>query len=153
MGSEREKIEAELWRHDVQPWVGEQPILELGAFQRVGGIGDVIAGPFSPLVDALLRRPQAPGRPARLPLTFLLAVTPETVHAFHFAHRGTHGVKVRGEAAVWLRGDIRAVVEEGGLSPLILLEWDGGSAECMGGVNARATASLLTAPEEGVPRD
>lgn len=153
MGSEREKIEAELWRHDVQPWVGEQPILELGAFQRVGGIGDVIAGPFSPLVDALLRRRQPLAKPARLPLTFLLAVTPETVHAFHFAHRGDHGVKIRGEAGVWLRGDIRAVVEEGGLSPLILFEWEGGSAECLGGVNARATARLLAPPEEGASRD
>ncbi|HEX8855191.1 MAG TPA: hypothetical protein VF752_06275 [Thermoleophilaceae bacterium] len=153
MGSEREKIEAELWRHEVQPWVGEQPILELGAFQRVGGIGDVIAGPFSPLVDALLRRRQPLAKPARLPLTFLLAVTPETVHAFHFAHRGEHAVKIRGEVGVWLRGDIRAEVEEGGLSPLILLEWEGGSAECLGGVNARATARLLASPEEGASRD
>jgi hypothetical protein len=147
MASEREKLAAELWRHDVQPWVGEEPIIELGAFERVVRAGDMIAGPFTPLVDALLRRRRPLGRPTRLPLMFLLAVTPETVHAFDYAPQREHAVRVRGQAGLWRRGELRATVEEGGLSPLILLEWQGGRAECRGGVNSRAVARLLGTPD------
>ncbi|MBX5468301.1 MAG: hypothetical protein IRZ21_00190 [Thermoleophilaceae bacterium] len=148
MASERERLAAEMWRIDVQPWV-EQSILELGSFHRIVGAGEAMLGPWGVLADALMRRTRPLARPGRLPLAFILAVTADAVHALEYAPRAREGVKIRREAARWPRGGLRAEVREGERDTIVALEWDGGSARCRAGINARSVAQLLPPLREG----
>jgi hypothetical protein len=111
--------------------LGEEP-LAAGHFQRGGqylltipAIGQ-LGAVFYFAYQAINKK-----RAASLPMNFMLAVTPTRVHAFKFKPGGYGSVRVRGEVAVWDRGDIRiAARTDGPMASKITFETtEGGRTE------------------------
>ena len=103
---EMAKYEQDL-KDTVTPELGQEP-LAVGQFQRAGQyfltipvIGQI--GLVFYLAYQAINKKKAAG----LPMNFLLAVTPDKVHAFKFKYGGYGKIKLRGEVASWNRSDIR----------------------------------------------
>jgi hypothetical protein len=110
------------YRDAVQPSVGEE-VQAVGAFQRTGRyllsvpvIGQIMLL-FHLLHETIARRRGS------LPMHFLLAVTPERVHAFKYRPHGSGRVKLEHEIAVWKRADVAvASAIEGSVSSTVTLD-------------------------------
>jgi len=94
------------YKDAVQPSLGED-VQAVGAFQRTGQylLTIPLVGQIG-LVFYLLYQSVNKRRAGSLPMNFLLAVTPEKVHAFKYRQRGYGKIKVKHEVAVWRRSDI-----------------------------------------------
>jgi hypothetical protein len=94
------------YKDAVQPRLSED-VQAVGAFQRTGQylLTIPIVGQIG-LVFYLLYQSFNKRRGGSLPMNFLLAVTPEKVHAFKYRQGGYGKIKVKHEVAVWQRSEI-----------------------------------------------
>jgi hypothetical protein len=114
MDAERQAKWEEKYREAVRPHVTDEP-LAVGVFQRTGQwfLAIPLVGQIMGLVLFLFYQAFHRSRAAGLPSTFLLAVTPTTVHAFKYS--AAYGrVKVKKEVATFARDSIRVSGAGGG---------------------------------------
>jgi hypothetical protein len=119
------------YRDAVQPSLAEE-VQAVGAFQRTGQylLTIPIVGQVG-LVFYLLYQSVNKRRAGSLPMNFLLAVTPEKVHAFKYRPGGYGKIRVKHEVAVWERADIAvASTVDGTISSTVTFDVsEGGRAQ------------------------
>ena len=105
---------AEAWKAQLietaQPHVGGEEIVAIGAFRRGGSTASMAAGHLGGLAyaaNSLLHKKRAGG----LPQQVLLALTRDKLYALKAKPAGRKW-KVKGEAAVWNRSDLRTSTEQ-----------------------------------------
>jgi hypothetical protein len=127
-------------RAKVEERTGE-PVEIIGWASRSGAMGAVIAGQVLRGVDAAGGNPiglgtsipagrmSAPGggKGARLPLNFLVALTPNGMHLFG-VRNGWTGVKLKKELGVLPRDGLRLATKDGGITKQFHLQSGDGSA-------------------------
>jgi hypothetical protein len=119
------------FREGVQPLVDE-PVLAVGTFRTTGsgtkyGISKTQAGALAYGAAALVGKKRAGG----LPGSFLLAVTPNRLHAFKYKLKRS-GVDVKEEVAAWDRSGIEVSTERLQTTTRVSLQWpqDGEKLVC-----------------------
>jgi len=90
----------------------DEEVLATGAFRRTGAgtrmvMGKAHVGAIPYAIASLIGKRKAGG----LPSSFLLAVTPNKVHAFGYKPTG-RGFKVKDEVGVWDRTALRVTTED-----------------------------------------
>jgi hypothetical protein len=127
-------------REKVEQRTGE-PVEVLGWAGRTGAMGAVISGSVLRGVDAAGGNPiglgtsvpggrvtaAGGGKGARLPMSFLVALTPTAMRLFT-VRNGWTGVKVKKDLGTLPREGLRLSVEDGGISKRFLLQGADGSA-------------------------
>lgn len=97
------------YRAAAQEKIADEEVLAVGIFYRTGSwgaLGLAEASGIASMAARALGKKKAGG----LSQNVLLVLTPERLRAFNYAPKGT-SIKIKGEEAVWERGDVEIEVE------------------------------------------